>query len=85
MPADGRALAGNPVRNVAWPVRSGLVPPLAEGFILRPDTVPGLERALVALLRDSIACSGQALSPGDPLTRRLREALADVTGEVAAW
>jgi len=32
---------------VAWPVRSGLVPPLAEGFITRTETVPGLEEALV--------------------------------------
>ena len=32
---------------VAWPVRSGLVPPLAEGFITRTETVPGLEAALV--------------------------------------
>ena len=32
---------------VAWPVRSGLVPPLAEGFIARTETVPGLEMALV--------------------------------------
>jgi hypothetical protein len=33
---------------VAWPVRSGLVPPLAEGFTTRPGTVPGLEAALVS-------------------------------------
>jgi tetratricopeptide (TPR) repeat protein len=32
---------------VAWPVRSGLVPPLAEGFVARAETVPGLEAALV--------------------------------------
>ena len=32
---------------MTWPVRSGLVPLLAEGFIARPDTVPGLEAALV--------------------------------------
>lgn len=46
--ADGQAeLAGSRIRAVAWPVRSGLVPPLAEGFIARPETVPGLEAALV--------------------------------------
>jgi Tetratricopeptide repeat len=39
--------AGDRVPGVAWPVRSGRVPPLAEGFIPRPDTVPGLEAALV--------------------------------------
>jgi tetratricopeptide (TPR) repeat protein len=30
-----------------WPVRAGLVPPLAEGFVTRPETVPGLAAALV--------------------------------------
>jgi hypothetical protein len=48
---DGQAqptgLAGNSLRGVTGPVRSGLVPPLAEGFIARPETVPGLEVALV--------------------------------------
>ena len=50
-PADGQAQragsAGSRAGSVAWPVRSGLVPPLAEGFTTRPDTVPGLEAALV--------------------------------------
>ncbi len=49
--ADGSAhpagLAGSQPRGVAWPVRSGLVPPLADGFIARPETAPGLEAALV--------------------------------------
>jgi NCS1 family nucleobase:cation symporter-1 len=39
--------AGSRAEGVAWPVRSGLVPPPAEGFTTRPDTVPGLEAALV--------------------------------------
>jgi tetratricopeptide (TPR) repeat protein len=30
-----------------WPVRSGLVPPLAEGFISRPESAGGLGQALV--------------------------------------
>ena len=48
VPADGQAQPAGPRRRgVAWPVRSGLVPPLAEGFIARPETVPGLEAALV--------------------------------------
>ena len=34
----------------------------------------------VTLLRDTITRSEQALSPGDPLTRALRQALADITG-----
>ena len=50
-PADGEAQSARPaddrVRGVAWPVRSGLVPPLAEGFIARPETVPRPEAALV--------------------------------------
>lgn len=51
MTVDGQARPAGPAENriraVAWPVRSGLVPPLAEGFIARPETVPGLEAALV--------------------------------------
>ena len=51
MPADGPAHpagpAGSQPRGVAWPVRAGLVPPLADGFIARPETVPGLEAAVV--------------------------------------
>lgn len=31
---------------VAWPVRSGPVPPLADGFTTRPETSPGLADAL---------------------------------------
>ena len=50
-PADGPAQPAGPARSqardVAWPVRSGLVPPLADGFIARPESVPGLEAALV--------------------------------------
>ena len=43
-PADGAAQpAGSQPRGVAWPVRSGLVPPLADGFIARPETMLGLE------------------------------------------
>jgi hypothetical protein len=45
-PAAGQPPAG-PARSGTWPVRSGLVPPLAEGFIARTETVPGLEAALV--------------------------------------
>jgi tetratricopeptide (TPR) repeat protein len=50
-PADGPAYSAGPTgsqpRGVAWPVRSGLVPPLADAFIARPETVPGLEAAVV--------------------------------------
>ena len=50
----------SPAGGVAWPVRSGLVPPLAEGFITRTETLPDLETALVpgavlALVTDQTA------------------------------
>ena len=61
--ADGSAhpagLAGSQPRGVAWPVRSGLVPPLADGFIARPETMPGLEAAVVP-------GAAVALVPGRP-------------------
>ena len=51
MPAGGQAQPAGPAGSrrpgVAWPVLSGPVPPLAEGFAARPDTVPGLEAVLV--------------------------------------
>ena len=61
--------AGPQRRGVAWPVRSGLVPPLAEGFIARPETVPGLEAALVpgaavALVPGQEAAGGSRDWPG---------------------
>ncbi len=46
-PMAGQAPPAVAAGGVAWPVRSGLVPPLAEGFIARTETVPGLEAALV--------------------------------------
>jgi hypothetical protein len=46
-PAAGQPPPTGPAGGVAWPVRSGLVPPIAEGFIARTETVPGLEAALV--------------------------------------
>jgi tetratricopeptide (TPR) repeat protein len=38
--------AGVPGNGESWPVRSGAVPPLAEGFTARPDTGPALAAAL---------------------------------------
>ncbi len=35
-------------REAEWPVRSGMVPSLADGFSARPETAPGLAGALVA-------------------------------------
>ena len=51
IPAAGQALPAGPAGSrrpgVTWPVLSGPVPPLAECFAARPDTVPGLETVLV--------------------------------------
>jgi tetratricopeptide (TPR) repeat protein len=51
---DSRLQATGPVGSwgrggarVAWPVRAGSVPPLADGFIARSETAPGLAAALV--------------------------------------
>jgi hypothetical protein len=47
---DGQQPAGpasTRTRRVGWPARSGAVPPADEGLITRPDTVPGLDAALV--------------------------------------
>ena len=46
-PAVPAGTPGSRAASVAWPVRSGLLPPLADGFVVRPETVPGLEAALV--------------------------------------
>jgi tetratricopeptide (TPR) repeat protein len=49
-PAGTQVRATGPARTRAqgpvWPVRSGAVPPLADGFSARPETVPGLAAAL---------------------------------------
>ncbi len=51
MPVDSRMPADEPGGSrggqVVWPVRSGAVPPLADGFVARPETAPGLGAALV--------------------------------------
>ena len=48
VPAGGRAgPAGVPARAVAWPARTGAVPPLAEAFTARTDSMPGAEAVLV--------------------------------------
>jgi tetratricopeptide (TPR) repeat protein len=47
----GLASADRPTRGpgepVTWPVRSGVMPPLAAGFIMRQETAPDLGRALI--------------------------------------
>src|SRR5579875_2085251 len=41
-----QAQAGQPDARVAWPVRCGSIPPLAEGFSVRPESAPDLGAAL---------------------------------------
>src|ERR1051326_2165385 len=50
MAMDGRPAPGEPQareREVVWPVRSGAVPPLADGFISRMETAADLAAALI--------------------------------------
>src|SRR5215470_18915150 len=49
VPAGGDGRTRGPVRprGPAWPVRAGMVPPLADGFVTRPETAPGLAAALI--------------------------------------
>jgi tetratricopeptide (TPR) repeat protein len=49
-PAGPRA--GRP----AWPVRSGAIPPLAEGFSFRPETAPAVERTLASGVAVVLTC-----------------------------
>jgi tetratricopeptide (TPR) repeat protein len=45
--AQPAALAVRPQQEVAWPARSGVMPPRADAFATRVDTVPGVEAMLV--------------------------------------
>lgn len=72
-PGDDRAPraepAGGQAQGVVWPVRAGAIPPLAEGFIARPETVPGLEYVL-------LPGAAVALVPGGSVTGGGKTALA---------
>ena len=48
-PAGARAAppAGNRVRSLAWPARTGVIPPLADAFTARRDSVPEIESLLI--------------------------------------
>ena len=56
--------AGSQPRGMAWPVRSGLVPPLADGIIARPETAPGLEAALIPGAAIALVPGRAAGAPG---------------------
>ena len=46
LPGNGVPPAAQP-GGAGWPVRSGAIPPLAEGFSARPETAPDLEATLM--------------------------------------
>jgi hypothetical protein len=52
--------------------------------LARACSAAGQAGEAVRLLRAAIDHSERALSPGDPLTVALRQALAEVTGEMSA-
>src|SRR6266699_1800291 len=77
-----------------WPVWSGPVPPLAEGFTVRPDTVPDLETTLipgatVAFVPDQVPATAhdwRASSGKTQLARHFAESLWRSPGvDVLAW
>src|SRR5258707_8886080 len=79
--------AGRLAQGVVRPVRAGAIPPLAEGFIARPETVPGLEYVL-------LPGAALALVPGGSVNGGGKTALASCLAhslwqarsvEVLAW
>jgi hypothetical protein len=96
MSADGSGQPAGPARGQApaWPVWSGSVPPLADGFTARPDTVPDLETVLVpgaavALVPDQVPASARdwrSSSGKTQLARYVAESLWRSPGvDVLAW
>src|SRR2546429_3405772 len=95
MEPTGQTAGADQVSRVpGWPVWSGPVPPLADGFTVRPDTVPDLETALipgatVALVPDQAPTSAQdwrAASGKTQLARPYAEALwRSPRGDGLAW
>ncbi len=69
MAVDSRGPAGEPGGPrggpASWPVRSRAVPPLADGFIGRPETAPGLAAALVPGATVALV-AGRAVAGGSP-------------------
>src|SRR5215468_7744437 len=66
--ADDHARPEDSPRGI-WPIRSGLLPPLAAGFVGRPESAPGLGQVLkpgtaVALIPARSARA--AVQPGSP-------------------
>jgi tetratricopeptide (TPR) repeat protein len=66
-----RAMTGPALSRLSWPIRSGTVPALADGFSTRPETAPGLAAALpagaaVALVTDRAAAPAAVPSTAGP-------------------
>jgi hypothetical protein len=62
----------------AWPIRSGSVPSLADGFITRPQSAPGLAGALAPGTAAALVTAGDAgLASGDGGPARGRAAGGD--------
>ena len=98
MSADGAAQpaapGGHEGHAPTWPIWSGPVPPLADGFAVRPDTVPGLETVLipgatVALVPDQVPAAEQdwrGSSGKTQLARHFAESLWRSPGlDVLTW
>jgi tetratricopeptide (TPR) repeat protein len=99
MSPDGSVQTAGPAQGVqgrtpAWPVWSGPVPPLADGFAVRPDTAPDLTTRLmpggvVALVPDEAPASAQdwrASNGKTQLARYFAESLWHSPGlDVLAW
>ena len=65
--APTTAQGGPRARRVAWPVQSGVMPPLANGFSLRPETAPAVDRTLASRVPVVLTCGSQhAEGPRDP-------------------
>jgi len=58
MNSQAPALASTGLRadRVAWPVRVGAMPPLADGFSFRPETAPAVERTLSSGVAVVLTC-----------------------------
>jgi hypothetical protein len=98
MSADGSVQptgsGGQEGQTPTWPIWSGPVPPLAEGFTVRSDTVPGLETTLipgatVALVPDQVPAAPQdwrASTGKTQLARYFAESLWRSPGvDVLTW
>jgi tetratricopeptide (TPR) repeat protein len=57
--APATAQGGPRARRVAWPVQSGVMPPLANGFSLRPETAPAVGRMLASRVPVVLTCGSQ--------------------------